>query len=55
MLAARVRALAGGNAAQPTADVFALVRAAPPRELPVCVLDALEGLEERRFTRRGRD
>jgi hypothetical protein len=32
-------------------DLFALLRAAPPRELPACVLNALEGLDRRRFVR----
>ena len=53
LLAARARTRAVATDA--TAEVFALVRDASPRELPVCVLDALEPLDERRFTRRGRD
>ena len=52
VLAARARARAAEG--HPVADAFALVRAAPPRELPVCVLDALAAIDERRFVR-GRD
>lgn len=32
-------------------DLFALLRAAPQRELPACVLNALQGLDPRRFDR----
>jgi hypothetical protein len=32
-------------------DLFALLRAAPQRELPACVLKALEALDRRRFVR----
>jgi hypothetical protein len=47
VLVARARAMpAPGDG-----DLFALLRAAPQRELPACVLDALEGLDRRRFTR----
>jgi hypothetical protein len=35
-------------------DLFALLRAAPQRELPACVLNALEALDRRRFVRDGR-
>jgi hypothetical protein len=41
--------------ATPTADAFAAVRTVAPREMPACVLEALEALDERRFQRRGRD
>ena len=49
LLAARARF----RRADPGAEVFALVRAAPPRELPTCVVDALQTLEQRRFDRGG--
>jgi len=32
-------------------DLFALLRAAPQRELPACVVNALQGLDPRRFVR----
>jgi hypothetical protein len=32
-------------------DLFAVLRAAPQGELPACDLDALDGLDRRRFVR----
>ena len=45
VLTARARAIQ----ARDNGDLFPLLRAAPQRELPACVLDALEGLDTRRF------
>jgi hypothetical protein len=45
VLAARARAMQ----ARDDGDLFALLRAAPQRELPACVLNALEGLDPRRL------
>ena len=45
VLAARARAMQ----AREHGDLFALLRAAPQRELPACVLNALDGLDARRF------
>ena len=45
-----VAAAARRFARTPAADVFATVRAAPPRELPVCVVDALQALDQGRLT-----
>jgi hypothetical protein len=47
VLAARARAMQAPD----DGDLFALLRAASQRELPACVLDALEALDRRRFTR----
>jgi hypothetical protein len=47
VLAARAKA----THAPDDGDLFALLRAAPQRELPACVLSALEGLDRRRFVR----
>ena len=55
VLAARSRVATAPMAAPVRADLFELLRGTPPRELPVCVLDALETLDERRFQRSGRD
>jgi hypothetical protein len=46
VLAARARA-----GASPAGDLFDVLRGAPPRELPACVLDALRTLEDRRLAR----
>jgi len=42
--AARARAMQAPD----DGDLFALLRTAPQRELPACVLDALDGLDRRR-------
>ena len=47
VLAARARAMQAPD----DGDLFALLRAAPRRELPACVLNALEALDRRRFVR----
>lgn len=47
VLAARARAMQAPD----DRDLFALLRAAPQRELPACVLNALQGLDPRRFDR----
>jgi hypothetical protein len=47
VLAARARAVQAPD----DNDLFALLRAAQRRELPECVLDALEGLNRRWFVR----
>ena len=49
VLAARARAMQAPD----DGDLLALLRAAPPRRLPACVLNALEGLDRRRFARDG--
>ena len=43
VLAARARAMQAPD----DGDLFALLRAAPQRELPACVLNALQGLDAR--------
>ena len=49
VLAAGARAMQAPD----DSDLFALLRAAPQRELPACVLNALQGLDRReRSTRR---
>jgi hypothetical protein len=50
VLAARARAMQAPD----DGDLFSLLRAAPQRELPACVLNALEALDRRRFVRDGR-
>jgi hypothetical protein len=47
VLAARARGMQDPD----DRDLFALLRGAPQRELPACVLTALEGLDRRRFVR----
>jgi hypothetical protein len=47
VLAARARAMQAPD----DGDLFALLRAAPQRELPACVLNALDGLDRGRFVR----
>jgi ferredoxin len=47
VLAARARKMPAPD----DGDLFALLRAAPQRELPACVLKALEALDRRRFVR----
>jgi hypothetical protein len=47
VLAARARAMQAPD----DGDLFALLRTAPQRELPACVVNALEGLDRRRFVR----
>jgi len=48
VLAAQARGAAaqGGDA-----ELFALLRAAPPREVPACVREALDTLDQRRLAR----
>jgi hypothetical protein len=50
LLAARVRA----TRVDAELDLFALLRAEPVRELPTCVVEALDALDERRFSRASR-
>jgi hypothetical protein len=45
VLAVRARAMQAPD----DGDLFALLRAAPQRELPACVLNTLQGLDPRRF------
>ena len=47
VLAARARTMQAPD----DGDLFARLRAAPQRELPAWVLNALEGLDRRRFVR----